>query len=52
MTLYSDSAENLAVNGEEDVKKANGYELLVVWELDYTQDPQKVIQQCKAFLHG
>ena len=35
----------------EQLAKA-GYELLVVWELDYTQDPQKVIQQCKAFLHG
>jgi hypothetical protein len=36
----------------EAIIKANGYELLVIWELDYIQDPDKVIQQCKTFLHG
>lgn len=29
----------------------NGYQLLVVWESEYKEDPEKVIEQCKNYLN-
>lgn len=42
---------------EEDSRKQNliierGFDILVVWENDYTQDPAAVTKQCKEFLYG
>lgn len=42
---------------EEDNKKnelivSRGYDLLIVWERDFTQNPQKVVNECLLFLYG
>ena len=35
---------------KEECAIRNGYKYLVVWELDYNQDPQHIINKCKEFL--
>jgi hypothetical protein len=42
---------------EEDNKKnelivSRGYDLLIVWEKNFTENPQKVINECLLFLYG
>lgn len=32
--------------------KENGYEVKVVWEMDYKQNPKKIIEECQEFLNG
>jgi len=34
-----------------DLAKQKGYEVLVVWEKDYRENPKKCLQECVNFLH-
>jgi hypothetical protein len=34
-----------------DVAKTHGYEVLVIWEEEWTADKQSVIEKCKRFIH-
>ena len=36
---------------KRDVALSNGYELLVIWESDYNDNPEKEIQKCLEFLN-
>jgi hypothetical protein len=48
--------KSIDIWNEDSIKneliKSKGYDLLVVWEKDFTENPQKVIEICLEFLYG
>lgn len=35
---------------KEEIAKSKGYDYLTIWESEYKQNPEKIIEKCKNFL--